>query len=90
MRFLAAMGFALCVTGTPASAYLYCSEPSAPRCLAGYSSFDSQDDFDTCRRQMVRYKDEVETYVSCLVDAANSAKSEYGDAVKKFNRKAQG
>jgi len=38
---------------------------------------------------MVRFSDEVDVYVSCLADAARAAKSEYGDAVQKFNRRAK-
>lgn len=79
----------------PAAAY--CSEPSAPSCATRYGSFDDEDDFASCRRQMTNYKSEVETFRRCQADAAddavraaNAANDEYSETVRRFNRRARG
>lgn len=83
--------------------FAYCSEPSAPFCATSYSEFQDQDEFDRCKREMEYYQGEVEDHFQCLQrdlnqtisDATNEAKrkaetasSEYSDAIDSFNRRA--
>lgn len=63
-------------------AQAYCSEPTAPSCATRSGSFDDQDEFDRCRRQMTNYKSEVEDNLSCR-------QREYSDMVESFNRRAR-
>jgi hypothetical protein len=81
----------------------YCSAPTALYCATSYSDFSDQDEFNSCRREMEWYADEVNSYVACLqrdledtiqsaTDEArrdaDSAISDYNDAVDSFNRRA--
>lgn len=79
----------------------YCSEPSAPYCATSYGSFDDEDDFDSCKRDMENFRSEVEDYNQCLANEARraidearqkqqAALDEYNDAVSSFNRRARG
>jgi hypothetical protein len=72
---------------------LACSEPYAPSCATRSGSFDDEDEFERCKRDMEGYRDEVESYVSCVQDEAQSqigdATSEFSDAVQSFNRRAR-
>ena len=86
---------ALLVASAPANAS--CSSPSAPYCATRYGAFDSQDDFDRCKRQMSSYQSEAEDYLSCLRREADDLKrksdgaiEEYNSAVDSFNRRARG
>jgi len=74
---------------TSSSAY-YCSEPIPPSCAIRYGVFDDQDDFDQCKRKMGYFKAEVETFLSCLQDETERARSTYNDPVDSFNRRARG
>ncbi len=93
---------ALAMNASPVAA---CFEPSAPYCAERYGPFDDEWDFDRCKREMENYRDEVESYISCLsneaAEAARRAASEaerqsqdaideYEDAVEGFNRRARG
>lgn len=92
---------ALAMICSPSTSHAYCSEPSAPYCATSFGSFDDEDDFDNCKREMESYKYEVESYISCrndeaqeAIDEANAsnrkASSEYSNAVDSFNRRAGG
>lgn len=92
---------ALLLPATAGSAYAYCYEPSAPYCATQYGEFSDESDFDSCRRKMGYYADEVDTYTSCRTDEANEAVqdakqdsedalSTFNDAVRSFNRRADG
>lgn len=84
---------------SPSVSYAYCSEPSAPYCATSFGSFDDEDEYDRCKREMGSYRSDVERYMSCrndeaqeAVDEANSdnskARTEYSNAVDSFNRRA--
>jgi hypothetical protein len=90
MRFVLMALPMLALTSMGTSANAYCSAPSAPSCATRYGAFDSEDDFDRCKRQMSSYKSEVEDYLSCLRREADSTIEEYNSAVESFNRRARG
>lgn len=88
---------ALCASD---AAWGYCSTPSAPSCATRYGSFDDEDDFARCRRQMISYQSEVESLISCVTrelreaqskaqSDIETAKNEYSNAVDRFNRRAR-
>jgi hypothetical protein len=89
MRFapMALPMLALISMGTSANAY--CSPPSAPSCAMRYGAFDSQDDFDRCKRQMSSYQSEAQDYLSCVRREGDNAIEEYNSAVESFNRRAR-
>lgn len=80
---------------SPSVSYAYCSEPSAPYCATSFGSFDDEDEYDRCKREMGSYRSDVERYMSCRNDEAQEASSdnskartEYSNAVDGFNRRA--
>ncbi|MGX9143496.1 hypothetical protein [Mesorhizobium sp. 128a] len=91
-NLVAAAAVAVCFDTSSAIASLYCSKPSTPSCAERYGSFDDQDEFDRCKREMEDYKSEVESYLDCNNRQARSENEEaisgYEDAVESFNRRA--
>lgn len=90
----------LVVAVLPTAAFAYCSEPSAPSCASGYGAFEDEWEYDRCKNEMESYKSEVEDFISCerreaqdVVDEAErkaeSAASDYSDAVDDFNRRTR-
>lgn len=79
---------------SPATASLYCSEPSAPWCAERFGAFDDEYDFDRCKREIESYKYDVERYTDCVADEArreiDEAIDNYNSAVESFNRRARG
>ena len=97
ISFAAALCAALGGCGFASTAMAYCSSPSAPSCATRYGAFDNQDDFDRCKRQMISYQSEVESFLSCskreidaLTQKSKSELDEYNSTVERFNRRARG
>jgi hypothetical protein len=74
-----------------------CSAPSAPFCATRHGSFDDQDEFDRCRREMNSFKSEAEDFLSCIRRESEDLKrksdgliEEYNGAIESFNRRARG
>lgn len=80
---------AFLATSDPAGAS-YCSEPNAPYCASRHGSFDDEDEFSRCKREMQRYRNEVEAYLECLRQESDETVSEYESVVSSFNRRARG
>jgi hypothetical protein len=72
----------------PGTSYASCYKPDAPSCASGYSKFEDQDEFDSCKREMESYKSDIEDFLSCLKRDADEASNDYNDAVTSFNRRA--
>ncbi|SFV28862.1 hypothetical protein SAMN04488557_1112 [Hyphomicrobium facile] len=72
----------------PGISYASCYKPDAPSCVYGYSRFDDQNEFDSCKRGMVSYKFGIEEFLSCLRREADEATTDYNNAVTKFNSRA--
>jgi hypothetical protein len=72
----------------PSSALGSCFEPDKPFCVNGYQRFSSSVDFENCKNDLDRYRDEVEDYLACLKRKSNDAIDEYNDAVQDFNTQA--
>lgn len=84
----------------PTGSFAYCSEPSAPSCASRFGAFEDEWEFDRCKSDMESYKSDVEDFMSCerreaqdAVDEAErkaeSAASDYSDAVDDFNRRTR-
>jgi hypothetical protein len=77
-------------TASPALAQNYCYEPSVPRCLTAYGTFDDEYSFDSCRREMTRYQSDVESYNRCLADwvdeTVDEAQSKQSSAISQYDR----
>ena len=91
-KVLLASTFISLISVSQVSAF-YCSEPSAPSCASRYGSFDDEWDFERCKREMERYKSDVEEFIDCNNRGARSeneeAISDYSSAVDSFNRRAR-
>jgi hypothetical protein len=84
---LIAWSLAACLS-TPAGAYVYCSEPSAPSCADDFTSFVDEYDFNSCRDDMEDYRRDVSYYLDCLSTEADETIAEYNRAVEDFNDRA--
>lgn len=72
------------------AAKAYCSKPDAPYCASSFGEFDDQYEFDRCKSEMQSYRDDVDSFLSCLKRESQDAISDYEDAVESFNRRARG
>ncbi len=80
------------LAGTPSTALAFCFEPSAPSCVSGYGPFESEWEFDSCRREVVSFQAEVEDYLACLqrdlADEAERIQSEATTEIEDASREA--
>ena len=72
-----------------------CVKPDIPACAVQNGAFSGAADFDQCRKQMLAYKDGMESLASCLKEAsqtqeAKSAQDELETGLSQFNRRARG
>ncbi len=95
--------FGIClfvVISSGSSALAFCIKPSAPYCASSFSDFIDEWEFDSCKREMESYQDEVQRYMNCRNDEAqtaveearddnNRALTEFNDAVSSFNNRAR-
>lgn len=63
----------------------FCHEPTEPNCLNW--NFNSQSDFEHCKRQVEWYLQELQEYAQCVV---NEAVRKQNEAIGKFNCRASG
>lgn len=83
LRLLIACAFMTFATSASSAAYLmFCDEPDPPYCADGYSEFDSEREFQSCRSEMESYQDDVNDYVDCLSANSEEAIDEYNDTVE--------
>lgn len=94
---------ALCIVsffnGTTA-AWSYCTAPDVPRCVTGFSTFEDEYSFNSCRQELDQMRDDVVEHSNCLkrqIDdevlkaqrADDAAQATYKSAVEYWNCKAQ-
>ena len=76
------------------SAYAACDKPAAPACAIATVPFAKDQDADDCRKEMLRFRDGMEAYATCLgsTSAAEEkvARDEYEDIRIRFNKRARG
>ena len=89
--FLAAIG--LSVLAVTAS-YGECAKPEAPSCAFERIPFASETAFDACRTDMLKFRDAMDGYASCLgevsVEQGKAARDEYESVRVRFNQRARG
>jgi hypothetical protein len=72
-----------------------CTKPDIPACAVQKGAFPVEADFDQCRKQMLGYKDAMETHASCTKAAGSpqegqASEQELQAALAKFNQRARG
>ena len=87
----AAVGLGLsAVTASPGA----CLKPDAPSCAFERIPFASETAFDACRIDMLKFRDAMDNYGSCLgavsADQEKAARDEYEDVRIRFNQRARG
>jgi hypothetical protein len=89
--FLAAIGLGvLAVTPSPGD----CLKPDAPSCALERIPFASEKAADDCRKDMLKFRDAMDRYASCLgevsADQEKAARDEYEEVRTRFNQRARG
>ena len=89
--FLAAIGLAVLAV-TPSQGA--CAKPDAPACALERIPFASDKAADDCRKDIVKFRDAMDGYASCLgetsPDEEKSARNDYEDVRIRFNKRARG
>lgn len=71
-----------------------CAKPEAPSCAFERVPFASETVFDACRMDMLKFRDAMDAYASCLgetsADQEKAARDEYENVRARFNRRARG
>ena len=89
--FLAAIGLGvLAVTASQGA----CLKPEAPTCALERVPFASDKAADDCRKDMLKFRDAMDDYASCLGEASKdqekAARDEYENVRVRFNQRARG
>jgi hypothetical protein len=89
--FLAAIGLAVLAI-TPSQGA--CSKPDAPSCALERVPFASDKAADDCRLEMLKFRDGMDGYASCLgevsKDQEKAARDDYEEVRIRFNKRARG
>jgi hypothetical protein len=71
-----------------------CSKPEAPSCAFERIPFASETAFDNCRNDMLKFRDAMDDYASCLgkvsAEQEKAARGEYESVRIRFNQRARG
>ena len=71
-----------------------CLKPDAPGCAFARVPFASETAFDDCRKEMLRFRDAMDDYASCLGetsrDQEKAARDDYEEVRVRFNQRARG
>jgi hypothetical protein len=89
--FFAAIGLGVCAV---TASHGECLKPDAPSCALQRVSFASDIAADNCRLDMLKFRDAMDVYASCLggVSAAQekAARDDYENVRVRFNQRARG
>ena len=89
--FFAAIGLGVLAVSASQGA---CSKPEAPSCALERIPFASDKAFDDCRIAMLKFRDAMEAYASCLGETSaeqkKAAQDEYENVRVRFNQRARG
>jgi len=89
--FFAAIGLSVLVVTASQGA---CSKPEAPRCAFERTPFESETTFDECRMAMLKFRDSIDGYASCLGENSateeKAARDEYEKVRTRFNQRSRG
>ena len=88
--FLAAIGLGFLA----ATAHGACLKPEAPRCALERIPFASDKAADDCRLDMLKFRDAMDGYASCLGEVSaeqeKAARDDYEKVRVRFNQRARG
>src|ERR1700730_3410301 len=74
--------------------YAACNSPAAPACATQTVPFASVKAADDCRKEMLTFRDAMDTYAACLgqtsADEEKQARDSYEDVRVRFNRRVRG
>jgi hypothetical protein len=89
--FLAAIGLGVLAAAPSQGA---CSKPDAPSCALERIAFESDMAADNSRKDMVKARDAMDGYASCLGEASadleKTARDDYEEVRTRFNKRARG
>ena len=89
--FLAAIGLAVLAVAPSQGA---CLKPVAPTCALERIPFASDTAADDCRKDMLKFRDAMDGYASCLGETSTkqekAARDEYENVRARFNQRARG
>jgi hypothetical protein len=75
-------------------AYAACDKPAVLACAIATVPFAKDQDADDCRKEMLRFRDAMDVYASCLGSTSpadeKAARDEYEDIRMRFNKRARG
>jgi hypothetical protein len=81
-----------CLAAT--SVYAACDKPAVPACATATVPFAKDQDADDCRKEMLRFRNAMDVYASCLGSTSptdeTAARDEYEDIRVRFNKRARG
>jgi hypothetical protein len=82
------------VMGLPPQAQASCIKPDVPACAIARIPFPSDVAADDCRKDMLRFRDAMDTYASCRGQVSKgdeaAARDAYEDVRVRFNQRARG
>lgn len=88
------VALALLWVGPASSQPAACARPETPACAIATVPFPKDKDADDCRKDMLRYRDNMDVYAICLgktsADEEKAARDAYEDIRVKYNRRARG
>jgi hypothetical protein len=89
--FVAAVGLVILAV-TPSHGA--CEKPDAPRCALERIPFPTDTAADDCRKDMLKFRDAMDRYASCLgetsADQEKAARDDYEEVRIRFNKRARG
>jgi len=89
--FFAAIGLVVLAV-TPSQGA--CEKPNAPSCALERIPFASDMAADDCRKDMLKFRDAMDVYASCLgetsADQEKVARDDYEEVRIRFNKRARG
>jgi hypothetical protein len=89
--FFAAVGLGLMTVTASQGA---CPKPDAPSCAFERIPFASEATFDACRMEMLKFRDAMDEYASCVgatsAEQGKAARDEYESVRVRFNQRARG
>jgi hypothetical protein len=88
--FFAAIGLGVVAVTASQGA---CPKPDAPSCVFERVPFASEATFDECRMEMLKFRDAMDEYASCLgasTEQGKAARDEYESVRIRFNQRARG
>lgn len=87
LPFVLAWVASLCGSGH--ASLLFCQEPRPPFCQEMFGPFGSSSDFQLCRIEVERFRQQTRAYVACLADAQEEALRRLDRVIDDFNRRAR-